>query len=322
MLKAEIHCHIEGAADPELVLRLARKYKLDLNDIIRDGKYIWSDFTTFLSAYDGASSVFREPDDYRLLAYDYFSRLAEQNAIYGEVFASSDHGAMMGIGYSDMVTAIGAGIEDARKEHGIEGRIIMSCVRHLGPEAAENVAEQTVNNPHPLLTGFGMGGDERSFTVEDFATAFAIAGDADLGLTAHAGEFAGAESVRDALDHLRVTRIGHGVRSIEDSKLVERLAEEKIVLECCPGSNISLEVYPNFKAHPLRKLLEAGVRVSLNSDDPPYFFTTLENEYEIAKQHFGFSNDELNQCTRTAIEAAFVDTATRNRLFKRLDNFA
>ncbi|MEE9314318.1 MAG: adenosine deaminase [Rhizobiaceae bacterium] len=320
MLKAEIHCHIEGAADPGLVVRLARKYKLDLNDIIQDGKYIWSDFTTFLNAYDGASSVFREPDDYRLLAYDYFSRLADQNAIYGEVFASADHGAMMGISYVDMVEAIAAGINDAKKEYGVEGRIIMSCVRHLGPESAENVAEQAASNPHPMVTGFGMGGDERSFTVEDFASAFAIAGDAELGLTAHAGEFAGAESVRDALDHLRVTRIGHGVRSIEDRALVERLVEEEIVLEACPGSNISLEVYPNFKAHPLRDLHDAGVRVTLNSDDPPYFFTTLANEYEIAAQHFGFDESELRTCTRTALESAFVDETTRQKMLNRLDN--
>ena len=129
--------------------RLARKYKLDLNHIIKDGRYLWSDFTSFLNAYDGASSVFRSPEDYRLLAYDYYSRLADQGAIYGEVFASSDHAALMGIGYNDLVNAIAAGIEDARKEFGIEGRIIMSCVRHLGPEAAEEVAEQLTNNPHP-----------------------------------------------------------------------------------------------------------------------------------------------------------------------------
>ena len=320
MLKAEIHCHIEGAADPALVLRLAQKYGVDLNDVIRDGSYIWSDFTTFLNAYDRASTLFRTPEDYRLLAYDYFSRLADQGAIYGEVFGSSDHAAQLGIGYVDLVEAIANGIDDATADHGIEGRIIMTCIRHLGPEAAEAVAELVSANPHPKVSGFGMGGDERSFEAKDFAPAFAMAGDAGLGLTSHAGELAGPASVADTLDHLGVTRIGHGVRSIEDPGLIEKLANEQIVLEVCPGSNISLSIYQDFANHPLRKLYDAGVAITLNSDDPPYFHTDLANEYRLAAEHFGFDQVMLNQCTRTAIEAAFVDEPTRRELLKRLDN--
>ena len=320
MVKAEIHCHIEGAADPALVMRLAHKHGVDLNNSIKDGRYVWIDFSSFLHAYDQAAAVFREPEDYRLLAYDYFSRLAGQGAIYGEVFGSSDHAALMGISYRDLVDAIAAGIEDARQEFDIEGRIIMTCVRHLGPEAAEAVANEVVANPHPLVTGFGMGGDERAFGMEDFAPAFAIAEDAGLGLTAHAGEFGGPDSVRDALDHLGVRRIGHGVRSIEDPVLVQRLVREGIVLEVCPASNIALAVYSDYERHPLRRFYEAGVRVTLNSDDPPFFHSTLANEYEIAANHFGFDQVMLDQCTRTALEAAFVDDTTRQRLMKRLDN--
>lgn len=320
MVKAEIHCHIEGAADPALVVRLAQKYNVDMNGTIRDGRYVWSDFSTFLNCYDRAASVFREPEDYRLLAYDYFSRLAGQGAIYGEVFGSSDHARLMGIDYLDLVEAIAAGIGDAQQQYGIEGRIIMTCVRHLGPEAAEAVANEVAANPHPLVTGFGMGGDERSFTTEDFASAFAIAGDAGLGLTSHAGEFGGPESVSESLDYLGVTRIGHGVRSIEDPKLVDRLIHDGIVLEVCPASNIALSVFAGFDQHPLRRFYDAGVRVSLNSDDPPFFHSTLANEYEIAGKYFGFDQSMLDQCTRTSLEAAFVDEETRARLLKRLDN--
>ena len=149
MIKAEIHCHIEGAADPALVMRLAQKYDIDVNDVIHDGRYVWHDFMTFLNAHDKAASVFRQPEDYRLLTYDYFSRLAGHWAIYGEVFGSSDHAALMGIGYNDLVNAIAAGIEDAREQYGIEERIIMTCIRHLGPVAAEAVAETIAANPHP-----------------------------------------------------------------------------------------------------------------------------------------------------------------------------
>ena len=319
MLKAELHCHIEGAAEPALVQRLAGKYDMDVSNVIRDGKYVWTDFASFLKCYDTASQVFREPQDYRLLAYDYFSRLGEQGAIYGEVFASPDHAGVMGIGYEDLIDAMSAGIDDANSETGVEGRILVTCVRHLGASAAEAVAELAANHPHPKVTGFGMAGDERAFEVEEFATAFDIAADAGLGLTAHAGEFGGADSVRKAIDHLGVTRVGHGVRAVEDRELLEHIANHGITLEVCPASNISLGVYKDFADHPFRTLDEAGVRVTLNSDDPPYFATSLENEYQIAQTQFGYDAAGLNRLTRNAIEAAFVDEATRSRLLKRLD---
>lgn len=319
MLKAELHCHMEGAADPLLVMRLAGKYGIDLSDIVRDNAYVWNDFTSFLQSYDKASTVFRSGGDYRLLAYDYFTRLAAQDAIYGEVFASPDHSARMGIGFDELISAMSEGIADAERETGIVGRIVATCVRHLGPESAELVAEQCAMSSHDYLTGFGMAGDERMYQPEDFATAFAIAADAGLGLTAHAGEFAGPESVRGVLEHLNVSRIGHGVRMIEDPDLTAEVAEMEIVLEICAGSNIALGVYSDVQSHPLSLLESAGVRVCLNSDDPPYFSTSLAQEYEIARQS-GLDDASLRQCTRTAVEAAFVDEQTRGTLLNKLDN--
>ena len=319
MLKAELHCHVEGAAPPELVQRLAQKYQVDVSGIIKNGAYVWHDFTSFLACYDKASSVFRTELDYRLLAHAYFSTLAEQGAIYGEIFASPDHAAQMGLSYQGLIEGLSKGIDDAHADTGIEGRIIPLCLRHLGPERAEIVAEQVANQPHDKVTGFGMAGDERMFDVADFAPAFETAADADLGLTVHAGELDGAGSVRAALDHLHITRIGHGVRAIEDPDLVRRLVDEQIVLEVCPCSNIALNVYPDFESHPLRQLVEAGVRVTLNSDDPPYFATSLEREYQIASDHMGIDAATIDQMTRTAIDAAFVDHATREKLLMRLD---
>ena len=135
-----------------------------------------------------------------------------------------------------------------------------------------------------------------------------------------AGEVGGAESVSECLDHLGVTRIGHGARSIEDPKLVDRLVHDDIVLEVCPVSNIALAVFSGYQQHPLRKLMDAGVRVTLNSDDPPFFRTSLEDEYRVAEEQFGFNKEMLVQCTRTALEAAFVDEQTRTELMNRLDN--
>jgi len=141
-----------------------------------------------------------------------------------------------------------------------------------------------------------------------------IARDAGLGVTIHAGELAGAESVRDAIDLVRPARIGHGVRAIEDMDLVRRIADLGIVLEVCPGSNIALKVFPDFESHPLKTFFDMGVKVTLNSDDPPFFDTSLAKEYEIAKSRMGFSDADLNHMTRTALEAAFVDEPTRARL--------
>jgi len=164
-----------------------------------------------------------------------------------------------------------------------------------------------------------MAGDERHLRQADFATAFRIARDGGLGCTVHAGELSGPDSVRDALDHLPVTRLGHGVRAIEDADLVRRIADAGIVLELCPGSNVALGLYPSLAAHPFRRLMEAGCRVTINTDDPPYWSSTLAGEYAAMAEHQGLSRDDLLAVTRTAIEAAFVDEPTRARLLLRLE---
>ncbi|MBL4890885.1 MAG: adenosine deaminase [Rhizobiaceae bacterium] len=318
VIKAELHCHIEGAAHPELVLKQAQKYNVDVSKIISaDNEYIWHDFTSFLGAYDLSASLFRSPEDYHDLANDVFLRMAKQDCIYGEIFASPDHAARIGCTYIELISAIASGIETAKSSSGIEGRIIVVGVRHEGIESVEQAARDVAKYPHKLVTGFGIAGDERIGDHKDFAKAFAIAKEAGLGLTGHAGELCGAQSVRDAIDHWGITRIGHGVRAIEDSGLVERIAAEGIVLEACPGSNISLEVFPDFKSHPFRALDEAGCKMTLNSDDPPYFHTSLEREYEIAREYFGYNDEELLGFTITAIEAAFVDGETRKRLLEK-----
>jgi len=164
-----------------------------------------------------------------------------------------------------------------------------------------------------------MGGDERIGRPQDFARAFDIARDGGLSLTVHAGEFGGADSVCEALDHLGVTRIGHGVRAAEDADLVQRLADEGIVLEVCLASNVMLEVYPTFADHSFAVLRDAGCVLTLNTDDPPHFHTSLNREYEIAHEHFGCGREELITLTRNALEVTFTDGDTRNRLLEKLD---
>src|SRR5918994_6037061 len=318
-LKAELHCHIEGAAAPELVIRQAQKYGKDVSPYIQDGSFVWHDFTSFLKAYDFAADLFRTEDDYARLSEHYLTSLARDGAIYSEIFTSPDHAGKAGLSPRAYTDALGEGMARAKAKTGIEGRMIVTGVRNAGVESIEQAARFAARCGHPLVTGFGVAGDERMGDLEDYVRAFEIAREAGLGITVHAGELMGWESVEAALDHIRPSRIGHGVRAIENPDLVRRIADEGVVLECCPSSNIALKVFDSFADHPFPALLAAGCKVTLNSDDPPYFWTSLKREYDIAAEHFGMSEKELLGVTRTAIEAAFVDRKTKAMLLGRLD---
>lgn len=315
--KAELHVHIEGAASPDLVRELADQHGVDVSGLFaEDGSYAWTDFAQFLAAYDTASRVFRAPQDYARLAETYLRSIALDGAIYAELTISPDHAAASGLSYADYVGGLAEGIARARSATGIEARMIAVGVRHFGARAVEQVARQVAAYPHPLVTGFGLAGDETEGHPANFARAFRMAAEAGLGLTAHAGETAGAESVTAALDFLQVSRIGHGVRAIEDTAVVERIVRDGIVLEVCPGSNLALGIYGALRFHPVNLLRRAGCRVTLNSDDPPFFGTSLAQEYEACARTFGWDRAQSLEITRTAIAGAFCDEDTRARLLR------
>jgi adenosine deaminase len=319
--KAELHVHLEGTAPPHLVRRIAERNGLRVPDGVfaTPDRFAWRDFLDFLQTYDMAASVIRTAEDYRDITDEYLAACAEQGAIYVELIASPDHAALVGVSDHDHLHGIAAGIDAARAEHGIDARILLTCIRNFGVEQAVRIARHAAERPHPYVVGFQMAGDEAGYPPGPFAEAYAIAAGAGLGCSVHAGEWAGAESVRAALE-LPVTRIGHGVRAIEDSALVAEIAERGIVLECCPTSNVVLGVFPSFAAHPLPALRDAGVRVTLASDDPPYFGASVGGEYDAAREHFGMGDDELRALTRTAIEASFAEPPLRAALLARLDD--
>jgi adenosine deaminase len=306
--KAELHVHLEGTAPPALVREIAARNGLALPDRLfgADGRFRYSDFIDFLRTYDLAASVIRTAQDYRDITYQYLRDCASEGAIYVELTASPDHAAIVGLSDEAHLQGIADGIDDARRETGIEGRILLSAVRNFGVRQAIRIARHAAERPHPYVVGFSMAGDEENFPADDFAEPFEIAAAAGLGCTIHAGEWGGPDSVRAAL-RLPVSRIDHGVRAIEDPALVQELAAREIVLACCPTSNVVLGVYPSYEHHPLPRLRAAGVRVTLGSDDPPYFGATIGSEYEICAQRMGLSEDDLRDLTRTAIKAAFCD---------------
>jgi adenosine deaminase len=317
--KAELHVHLEGTAPPELVTRIAARNGLDLpaGMLGADGRFRYTDFLDFLRTYDLAASVIRTGEDYRDITYEYLCSCARGGAIYVELTASPDHARLVGMSDEEHWDGIARGIDDARRDTGIEGRILVSAVRNFGVERALRVARHAAERPHPYVVGFSMAGDEAGFPAHDFAEVFAIAAGAGLGCTIHAGEWAGPESVRAALE-LPVTRISHGVRAIEDPALVDEIAARGIVLECCPTSNVVLGIYPSYEEHPLPALRAAGVRVTLGSDDPPYFGATIEGEYGVCAARMGFGDEDLREITRTAIDAAFCDDELRSVLSDRL----
>ncbi len=316
--KAELHVHLEGTARPELIRRLARRNGLALPPglFADDDTFAWTDFLGFLAGYDLAASVVRTAQDYRDVVFEYLSACAAQGAIYVELIASPDHARAVGLTEEEHRAGLFQGIDDARAAHGIEGRILVSVVRNLGVEAAERTAAEAAAMAHPYVVGFNIAGDEAGFPPPPFTRAFQIAADAGLGCTAHAGEHAGPESIRQALALPGVTRISHGVRAVEDPALVTELAERGVVLEVCPTSNVVLGVFPDYAAHPLARLRDAGVAVTLGSDDPPWFGASIGGEYAVAAEHFGFDDAALRELTKTALRAAFCSEELRSELLE------
>jgi adenosine deaminase len=317
--KAELHVHLEGTAPPDLIRRLAERNGMRVPEGVFDGpdRFAYTDFLDFLKTYDRAASVIRTGEDYRDVTYEYLAACAREGAVYVELTASPDHAALVGLSDEEHLEGIARGIDDARRDSGIEGRILISAVRNFGVEQALRVARHAAERPHPYVVGFSMAGDEQNFPAGDYAEAFEIASAAGLGCTVHAGEWAGAHSVRAALQ-LPVTRIAHGVRSIEDPALVEELAERGIVLECCPTSNVVLGAFESYEAHPLPRLRAAGVRITLGSDDPPYFGASIGGEYAVCAERFGFDDEQLRDITRGALEAAFCEQTLKNDLIRSL----
>jgi adenosine deaminase len=320
--KAELHVHLEGSIAPQLAEKLAIRNKLILpQGLIAPDKvsYLSKDFLDFLKVYDTLAAVIKVPQDYYDITYDYLKKTAQDQGIYVEMMYSPDHAELSsGIPSAEHLEAIQHAIDDAEKEYGIVGRIILTAVRHFGAEAAEKIAKQAHSNRMPCVTGFGLGGDEAQFPPKLFSTAYHIAADAGLECTVHAGEFATAAGMMEAMNYLPIKRIGHGVRGIHSPETMAMLHDKNITLELCPTSNIFLGLFQDMQHHPFPQFYEAGIKISINSDDPPFMSTTLAREYQQVQESYHYSDETMNSITAMAIDAAFVDDRTRKDLLARI----
>jgi adenosine deaminase len=320
--KVELHLHLEGAAPPAFIRGLARQKHDDLSGIFQpDGSYSFTDFWHFLKVYEAATGVLTTPEDYHRLTLAVLEQSAASGVIYGETFLSPDFcGGRDVAAWREYLHAIHEAAISAEAHMGITLRAVVTCIRHFGPDKARETALCAAETMGDFVTGFGIAGDEKVLHPRDFTYAFDMAREAGLRLTAHAGEWGGPRSVRDALTHLRPERIGHGVRAIEDLALVDHLAETGVTLEVCPGSNIALGLYPDWRAHPIAELDRRGVKVTVSTDDPPFFHTTMAREYDMLAEALDWDTGQFRKIALQSIDAAFCDADTKTRIRKRLED--
>ena len=318
--KIELHLHLEGAASPSLIKNLASRKNLDLSGIFgSDGSYKFKNFTDFLSVYETVTSVLTTPDDFYNLTTSVLQECAKNNVIYLETFLSTDFCGGNDLGaWREFLSAIREASRQCEESLGIISRGIVTCIRHQGPEAARDTAKCAVATSGDWIVGFGMAGNESIGKPKDFAYSFELAREAGLKLTSHAGEWEGPASIKATIDDLDVQRIGHGVQAILDEQLVKLLAEKKIVLEVCPGSNVFLGLYPNLSSHPIKRLIDKGVNVTVSTDDPAFFRTSMNDEYHALETTFGWRTKNFLDLNLVALDAAFCDERTKKKIFDKL----
>jgi adenosine deaminase len=318
--KVELHLHLEGAAPPAFIRGLAKEKKIDISGIFdAQGNYSYTDFWHFLKVYEAATSVLTKPEDYHRLTLAVLEESAKSGVVYSETFLSPDFCGGRDIGaWREYLAAMREAADQAERQMGITLRGIITCIRHFGPDKARETARCAADTAGDWIVGFGIAGDEKIAKPKDFRWSFDCAREAGLRLTAHAGEWGGADSVRDAIRDLDVERIGHGVRAIEDLSLVDEIAEKGIVLEVCPGSNIALGIYPGWRKHPIAKLHRRRVKVTISTDDPPFFHTTMAREYELLNRAFDWDDGMFRDIARASLDAAFCDADTKAKIAKKL----
>ncbi len=320
MPKVELHVHLEGSIRPETLLELAARNEVELPartvDELRDW-YAFKNFDHFVEVYLAAASCIRTPADVERITSDFLEGQAEQNVLHSEVtYTASTQRMLSGIPLDDQLEAINRARARAERESGVTMSLTIDYPRHLDPDEFVGVARWAVANMSRGVTALGLGGPEVGYPPELFRRAFEVAREAGLPSVPHAGETEGPGSIRGALRDLNAVRIGHGVRCLEDPDLVAELRERQIPLEVCPTSNVCLGVAPSFSEHPLPRLLDAGLYVTLNSDDPPMFGTTLTDEYLKAADAFGFGTGEVRDLVLRAAAATLLPPEKKAKLLE------
>jgi aminodeoxyfutalosine deaminase len=303
--KAELHLHLEGAITPGTLLTLREKHGKPGTLMEVEELYRYRDFTGFLMAFKALTEELQNPEDYELVTYRLMEKLKAESVLHSEVYVSVGVCLWRKQDFDAIFEGLERGRGRGERDFGVSLLWIFDAVRQFGVEAARNVFELAVRYRDRCVAGIGIGGDEQKAPPELFRDAYAYAADNGLRLTAHAGESAGPESVWGALN-LRAERIGHGLTAAQDPELVEELATRQIPVEICITSNLRTGCCPELADHPVRRYFDQGLMITLNTDDPAMFRTSLTQEYQLAQESFGFTDEHLRELARNSFEASFL----------------
>jgi adenosine deaminase len=325
MPKVELHVHMEGSIRPETVLKLAQRNDVELPATTVEGLREWyrfRDFPHFVEVYIAVSKTIKTADDIELIAREFLQGQAEQNILHSEVtYTAATIEQFNGIPWPDQLAAINRARAWGEQELGVTMCLVLDIVRGHSPERGLEIAQWAVGAHGNGVCALGLAGEEGRGTSSHYAEAFDHARRHGLPIIPHAGETQGAWSVAECVRDADAPRIGHGVRCLEDQDLVNTLRERQVVLEVCPSSNVCLGVVPSMDDHPLPKLLREGLCVTINSDDPPMFDTTLTDEFLRAAEAFGFEREDVRQLSLNAARAAFVSDERKAELVRQIESF-
>lgn len=317
--KAELHLHLEGSIEPETILELRRRRGLGHASLADAAQtYRYHDFAGFLLAFKAISELLRTADDYELVAYRLVEQLKGQNVLHAEVYVSVGVCLWWKLDFPAIFEGLERGRQRAEHDFHISVLWIFDAVRHFGPEQAQAVAELAVTYKDRNVVGFGIGGDERRAAPELFRDIYSYCADQGLRLTAHAGESAGPESIWGALN-IKAERIGHALSAARDPELMEELARRQIPIEICITSNLRTRCCASIADHPVRNYFDHGLMITLNTDDPAMFDTSLSREYLRAQNQFGFTDEHLRELARNSFEASFLPAEKKVELLNSFD---
>jgi adenosine deaminase len=323
MPKAELHLHIEGTLEPELIFALAQRNRVTLAypsvEALR-AAYAFTDLQSFLDIYYAGASVLQTEQDFYDMTWAYLQRAQQDQVRHTEIFFDPQTHTARGVPFGTVINGIHRALDDARAQSGISGALILCFLRHLSEADAFDTLQQALPYRDKFI-GVGLDSSEAGNPPEKFARVFARCRELGLHLVAHAGEEGPPAYIRSALDVLHAERIDHGVRCLEDEELTRRLAQTQIALTVCPLSNVKLRVFGKMAEHNLRQLLDAGLCATVNSDDPAYFGGYINDNFVAVFEALSLQRQHAQQLARNSFRAAFLDAAARQRYLDQVDAF-
>jgi aminodeoxyfutalosine deaminase len=317
--KAELHLHLEGSVTPETLVELRRQHGKDSTLAEAEALYQYKDFLGFLMAFKTLTEDLRTADDYQLITYRLMEQLKAENVLHAEVYVSVGVCLWRKLDFDAILEGLERGRERGECDFGVSLLWIFDAVRQFGPGAAQEVFELAAKHRDRNVVGIGIGGDEVKGPPELFREQYAYAADHGLRLTVHAGENAGPESIWGALN-LGAERIGHGLSAIQDQELIEELAQRQIPIEICLTSNLKTGCCAKISEHPVRRYFDQGLMLTLNTDDPAMFQSSLTGEYELAQTEFAFTDEHLRELARNSFEASFLPPEKKVHFLNLLDS--